>query len=209
MAPAPGPAPPALSPYADSAGSTGPLHLRPDPRRRIWVAPWVQNNGLGRPLFALFGLVPMAVLLVLTPAVRADVLAHQDPRRDGLTTWAFEDPWRVPVTLLVIAGMPWLHYLRGRLHRQTEADARFFAAATAVFWLVWVAAVALNLGWAWGMSFGYHVEDVSLDHTLLDLTTVMGWLLLANGLMAPFILVAALIRLVRALTGDVARPAVG
>jgi hypothetical protein len=197
------------SPYAAASRPRIPIHLRPDARRRIWVAAWVQGGVLGRPLLGLCGMVPMAVLLLIGPGLHE--LARDSPRTPPATgwegwlgEWAGNDPWRAPLTVLLFVALAGLAFLRGRLHRLSERDVRLWAAAGACFWLVWGLAVALHLAWVWGM--GGSVETTGTPAVLG--WAIVAWLALgANALVAPYAGVAALIRLRRALGGDVARPA--
>ncbi|MGP3966839.1 hypothetical protein [Streptomyces sp. 6N223] len=201
----------AHSPYAASSRPRLPIHLRPDPLRRIWLAPWVQGGALGRPLLSLCGLVPMALLLPIGPDLHA--LARDSPRTPPATgwegrlgEWAEHDAWRAPLTLLLLTALAGLAYLRGRLQRHSEREARAWAAAGACYWLLWSLAVVLNLAWVWGIGAG--VETTGTPATLG--WAIVAWLALcANALAAPYATVAALVRLRRALTGDVARPVAG
>jgi serine/threonine protein kinase len=217
--PQPSPTPPrVVSPYAPYAAYATPpsrrvpIHLRHDPLRRIWLAPWVQRGALGRPLLSLLGLIPMVMLVLMSGRLKEVARDHPlIPPADGLAgdfaRFAHNDGLLSPLTLLLVAALVWLAYRRRTLQRHTVRHARAWAAAAAVYWLAWSAAVVIHFVWLTGL---FATMD---DFENADVPTVV-WLsagaylvLCANALVTPFATVAACVRLSRALSGDVARPA--
>jgi hypothetical protein len=206
-----------VSPYAPYAtvpppSRRVPIHLRYDALRQIWLAPWVQRGALGRPLLSLFGLMPMVALLLANGRLHRVERDHpRIPRPKGgfeghFVRFADDDGWCLPLTLLLLAALVWLAYRRGGLQRHTLGHARVWAASTAVFWLVWSAAVVGHAVWLTGL---FATID---DFENADVPDVL-WLgacaymaLVACALVTPFVTVAAFVRLSRALSGDVARP---
>ncbi|MGP3966829.1 serine/threonine-protein kinase [Streptomyces sp. 6N223] len=216
--PQPSPPPrPAVSPYAPYAAYAappsrqGPIHLRHDPLRRIWLAPWVQRGALGRPLLSLFGLIPMVMLLLASRRLKEVAREHPlIPPADGLAgdlaRFADNDGLFPPLTLLLVAALVWLAYRRRTLQRHTERHARAWAAASAVYWLAWSAAVVGHLAWLTGLLATMDDFKNGDVPTVLWLSAGAWMALFANALVTPFATVAAFVRLSRALSGDVARP---
>lgn len=180
------------------------------PGERVRIAPWVRRSVLGHPLLSLLGLLPMLVLLVAGADLKAHAREHPARQQDSawwqsLTHWAMdEDGWRVPLTVLLVVVLVGLQYFRARLERYPVPGTRTWTAVVGGFWLLW--SVMVPLTWFWVMGVGDGAEEELAGEWFLHTVSGTWWVLLATMPAAPFMAVAAVIRLLRGLFGDVARP---
>ncbi|MDX6316025.1 MAG: hypothetical protein QOF44_5489 [Streptomyces sp.] len=193
----------------DVAWHKEPLHLRPDPRRRTWVAPWVQRGALGKPLLCLIALVPLTVLLWigsdLVELRRQHPRAGMDSGIQRLSEWALSDGWRAPLTVLLLLALVVLQVFRGRLQRHPGYVIRLWAAAGAVYWMLVSVTVVLAALWTLGLGWS---TDTQVNTGVMTTAGITFYVLAVECLVAPVTLIGGLVRLVSSLTGPVARPAV-
>ncbi|MFF3469034.1 serine/threonine-protein kinase [Streptomyces sp. NPDC001984] len=202
--------PPPSRPPAGEARVSTRMASADGPAELVRIAPWVRRSALGHPLLSLLGLLPMLALLVAGADLKAHAREHPATQQDNawwqkLTHWAMdEDGWRVPLTVLLVVVLVGLQYFRARLERYPVPGTRTWTAVLGGFWLLW--SVMVPLTWFWVMGVGDGAEEELVSEWFL--TTVNGtwWVLLANMPAAPFMAVTAVIRLLRGLFGDVARP---
>lgn len=234
IAPPAGPAPP--TGFGSRPGFTAPTHSSPPPPTRapssrrpskearaptgtapasgpaeqVWIAPWVRSWALGHPLLSLFGLLPMSVLLVAGPGLKAQAREHPTTDKDSrwwqeLHHWAMnDDGWRVPWMVVLIVALVALQYFRARLERCSVHGIRTWTAATGGFWLLWSVMVPQTMFWVMGA--GDAGEEELLSDWLVNTVNVTWCALLAITLAAPFTAVAGVIRVLRGFFGDVGRP---
>ncbi|GGY35175.1 serine/threonine-protein kinase [Streptomyces djakartensis] len=203
--PPPSPRPPSKEPGLSAR--TAPAS---DPAEQCWIAPWVRGWLLGHPLLSLFGLLPMTVLLVVGPALKAQAREHPTTDKNPrwwleLHHWAMEDDgWRVPLTVILIVALAALQYFRARLGRRSLGGIRTWAAAIGGFWLLWSVMVPQTMFWVMGV--GDATEEDLMSAWAFNTVSVTWWTLLALTLVAPFTAVAGLVRVLRGFFGDVGRP---
>ncbi|WP_046498636.1 hypothetical protein [Streptomyces odonnellii] len=82
---------------------------------------------------------------------------------------------------------------------------RIWTAAIGGFWLLWSVMVPLTLLWVMGVAES--TEENLTSEWFRNVVAGTWWVLVANMLAVPFMAVAAVIRLLRGLFGDVARSA--
>jgi hypothetical protein len=110
------------------------------------------------------------------------------------------------LTLLLIPTLIWLNYRHGRLDRTTVRHVRVWAGFAAGYWLVWVGEVVLNSVWLIGIYAAGNWLHADTGGDPIVAWAVAAVPLLIVALVTPFTTIAALARLVRALTGDVGQP---
>ncbi|MFE4826766.1 serine/threonine-protein kinase [Streptomyces sp. NPDC056672] len=203
--------PPSSMPSLPSVGLAEVPTRSPGPPGQVWVAPLVRRSLLGHPLLSLLGLTPMFVLLVTGSEFKAHAREHPEAGEEtfpvpGLITWAMDDDgWRVPLTVLLIVVLVGLQYFRARLERYPVVGTRIWTAAIGGFWLLWSVMVPLTLLWVMGVAES--TEENLTSEWFRNVVAGTWWVLAANMLAVPFMAVAAVIRLLRGLFGDVARSA--
>jgi len=172
----------------------------------------VRRPVLGHPLLSLLGLTPMFALLVTGSDLKADAREHpataegRSPVVLDLINWAMDDDgWRVPLTVFLIVVLVGLQYFRARLERYPVVGTRIWTAAIGGFWLLWSVMVPLTILWIMGV--GESAEEDLTSEWFRNVISGTWWVLVANMLAVPFMAVAAVIRLLRGLFGDVARSA--
>ncbi|SFC69868.1 serine/threonine-protein kinase [Streptomyces aidingensis] len=217
----PGPQPQYVNPYAAPprpwpAVPGGPVRPMPqaDPRRRVWIAPWVQGKGLGRPLLALWGLIPLAVLFLVRDAAAELAVRHPAPSGEWadsaeLVRWAVEDRGAPLVLVVPLAvAMAFLQSFRGGLYRRPAGAVRAWTALGAAFWMLWCLVIWTGVVWALGIVTALDEDAVrEPDAGVFAVFGLAALALAAVGLAAVGVFFAALARLIRGLAGDVARPA--
>ncbi|WP_457430619.1 protein kinase domain-containing protein [Streptomyces sp. QTS52] len=204
-------APPTYRPPAQPRPA-GPraLPAHPGPRRQVvWVNPWVRRGPLSHPLLSLFGLSPAAVLLVTGASLKALVRDHPTSSVgtgwEDLTEWAMtDDGWRLPSMLILIAMLIVLQYFRARLERYPVTVTRTWTVVIGCFWLLLTGTVVANFLWLIGTAAG--AEADAGNNGLLFVRGLMTAVLFLDGLVVVPVAVAALIRVLRGVVGDVARP---
>jgi hypothetical protein len=179
----------------------------------VVVAPWVRGRLLGRPMLSLWGLIPMAGLQVIAPMKQELVRRYPEDAAGidyvGLAEWAQGSSSLLPLTALLALALIWLQYRWTRLERYAERDLRIWTAASAAYWLLWTAAIALNAAWYAGMEDAFRDEvraDVAnsfVEHSYLTLDRGVGISLFCLAGVAAFVVVPAVVRLGRALTHDI------
>ncbi|WP_405987326.1 serine/threonine-protein kinase [Streptomyces sp. NBC_00872] len=204
-------APPAYQPPAQPRPA-GPraVPAHPGPRQQVWVNPWVRRGPLSHPLLSLFGLAPATVLLVTGSSLKAIAHDHTSSSLElggwkDLTEWAMtDDGWRLPLTLLLIVMLIVLQYFRARLEQYPVAVTRSWNVAIGCFWLLLTGTVIANFLWLMGRAAG--AEEDAGDGRLLLLRGLVSAVLMLDGLVTVPVAVAAFIRVLRGVFGDVARP---
>ncbi|MGO4418913.1 serine/threonine-protein kinase, partial [Streptomyces sp. MCAF7] len=181
-----------------------------DPQSRVVrLREWVRGGGLGRPALSMWGLVPMLVLPLMASKLRTIVRDYPETPDNidfgGLSAWAQHNDWFMPVPVLLVLGLLGLQYTGARLQRYSERGVRLWAAAGAVYWLVWSGSVALSVAWMLGMDDGLS-GDAATPHTsgaFIALHVCVMLALCGNAIAAPFVGIGAVARLNRALTHEV------
>ena len=204
------PAPYRPSPYAPAdPWRKPPIHLRPDPKRLNWLAPWVQNHPLGKPLLGLIALIPMTLLLLISSDL-ADTQRkyHRASMGNGmrsLSEWAVGDNWHAPLTVLLLLSLIGLQVYRGRLQRYPVQVIRIWIAASAVYWMLLSVTAVLAVLWAVGMAWS---TDAPSDANQTAVTAALICYVLGFAcVLSPFTLIGGLVRLGRSMTAIVAQPA--
>ncbi|MFD4316661.1 serine/threonine-protein kinase [Streptomyces sp. NPDC058548] len=154
------------------------------------------TTGLGRPALGLFYLLPMVAFLagggdLMNRAVDHPSLSDQ---ADGPYQWAMNDWWRVPATLLLIAVMVGLHGYRRRLATASPGRVRLWSAGVALYWIALVGVLTLHLLWFMFVHNGYEYGDSGLHYLWWVGFPVM----VLGGGFSPVVLIAAVVRLVKA-----------
>lgn len=188
------PSPTAVLPGRSPAGPARARAASGAPSRRA-VAVRALTMGLGRPLYGLFFLIPVVVLLVggFDLLDRAAQYPSESERESGAHRWAMNDWWRFPVTLLLFAAMAWLHVYRKRLMTVPPVRVRLWSAGIGLYWIALMAGTALHLAW-----FVIVHEDMPYeagDHPLMWVATPM--IIIGVGV-SPVLLIASVLRMVRA-----------
>ncbi|ADI07567.1 serine/threonine protein kinase [Streptomyces bingchenggensis BCW-1] len=181
-----------------------------DPQSRVVrLREWVRGGGLGSPALSMWGLVPMLVLPLMAPKLRTIVRDYPETPDNidfgGLSEWAQHNDWFMPVPALLVLALLGLQYTGARLQRYSERGIRIWAAAGAVYWLLWSGSVALSAAWMLGMDDGLS-GDAATPHTNGAYIALHVCLMLAlggNAIAAPFVGIGAVARLNRALTHEV------
>ncbi|MDT0344833.1 hypothetical protein [Streptomyces litchfieldiae] len=187
------------------------------PARETLIAPWVRGGALARPALSLWGLISLGGLLVFTPELRALVRDYPESADNidfgGLAEWAQGNQWVTPLTgvltgvLLIALGS--LRYAGRRLRASTERGIRLWVAAGAAYWLLWAGAIGLSTVWFLGMDDGLSGDAARASAAPAHLAAHVGvgLALSVNAVVVPFVGIGALVRLTRALGGEVSLPA--
>ncbi|MEU9703694.1 serine/threonine-protein kinase [Streptomyces sp. NPDC047981] len=152
------------------------------------------SYGLGRPLYALFFLIPMVVFLVggvdlMDRAMRYPSVSDQ---QQGPFQWATDAWWRVPGTLALFAAMVGLHLYRRRLLTVPAGRVRLWTAGVGLFWIALIAMTVLHVLWVMFVENG---ADIGGEHWLLWVALPV---MILGGGTAPLILGASVIRIAKA-----------
>ncbi|MFG2299009.1 serine/threonine-protein kinase [Streptomyces sp. NPDC048603] len=180
--------PPAGPARARAASSTA------SSRRKVAIR--ALTTGLGRPLYGLFFLIPVVVLLIggFDLLDRAAQYPSESEQQSGAHQWAMNDDWwRFPVTLLLFGAMAWLHVYRKRLMTVPPVRVRLWAAGIGLYWIALIAGTALHLVW-----FMIVAEDMPYeagDHPLL--WVAIPTIIIGAGV-SPVLLIASALRIARA-----------
>ncbi|MFC9397199.1 serine/threonine-protein kinase [Streptomyces sp. NPDC057027] len=155
------------------------------------------TTGLGRPLFGLFYLVPMAAFLVggVDLLSRAEAYPSLSDQAQGPYQWAMDDWWRVPATLLLIAATAGLQGYRGRLLTVRPGRVRLWSAGVALYWIALIAVLTLHLLWFLFVHNGYDYYEHGGQHWLWWVAIPV---MVLGGGISPLVLVMSLIRLFKA-----------
>ncbi|MFF7436610.1 protein kinase [Streptomyces sp. NPDC008122] len=157
----------------------------------------VLTTGLGRPLLGILYLAPMAAFLVggVDLVRRAEAHPSLSDQAGGAYQWAMDDWWRLPATLLLIAATAGLQGYRRRLLTVPPGRVRLWSAGIAVYWIALIAVLTLHLLWFLFVHNGYDYYEDGGQHWLW---WVAGPVMILGGGFSPFVLVMAVIRLVKA-----------
>ncbi|MEV0000236.1 serine/threonine-protein kinase [Streptomyces sp. NPDC050848] len=155
------------------------------------------TTGLGRPLYGLFFLVPMAVFLfggvdLMDRAVRYPSVSDQ---QQGPFQWAMNDWWRVPGTLLLVAAMVGLHSYRRRLLTVRPGRVRLWSVGVGLFWIALCVMSVLHVLWFMFVHNGTEYMDAGGQHYLWWVALPM---MVLGGGTAPLIIGASALRIARA-----------
>ncbi|MER7534680.1 serine/threonine-protein kinase [Streptomyces sp. NPDC097704] len=157
----------------------------------------VLTTGLGRPLLGILYLAPMVAFLVggVDLVRRAEAHPSLSDQAGGAYQWAMDDWWRLPATLLLIAATAGLQTYRRRLLTVPPGRVRLWSAGIAVYWIALIAVLTLHLLWFLFVHNGYASYEDGGQHWLW---WVAGPVMILGGGFSPFVLVMAVIRLVKA-----------
>ncbi|MFF5709640.1 protein kinase [Streptomyces sp. NPDC012756] len=157
----------------------------------------VLTTGLGRPLLGILYLAPMVAFLVggVDLVRRAEAHPSLSDQAGGAYQWAMDDWWRLPATLLLIAATAGLQGYRRRLLTVPPGRVRLWSAGIAVYWIALIAVLTLHLLWFLFVHNGYASYEDGGQHWLW---WVAGPVMILGGGFSPFVLVMAVIRLVKA-----------
>ncbi|MEV0445904.1 serine/threonine-protein kinase [Streptomyces spectabilis] len=186
----------ALLPGWSPSGPTRPRAASSVASAQREVAVRSLTMGLGRPLYGLFFLIPVVALLIggFDLLDRAAQYPSESEVESGAHQWAMNDDWwRFPLTVLLFGAMAWLHVYRKRLMTVPPVRVRLWSAGIGLYWIALLAGTALHI--AWFMIVDEDMPDEAGEHPLLWVALPVivigaGW--------SPFLLVASLLRIVRA-----------
>ncbi|MEU6877276.1 serine/threonine-protein kinase [Streptomyces sp. NPDC046712] len=179
------PAGPARARAASSAASS---------RRKVAIR--ALTMGLGRPLYGLFFLIPVVVLLIggFDLLDRAAQYPSESEQQSGAHQWAMNDDWwRFPVTLVLFGAMAWLHVYRKRLMTVPPVRVRLWSAGIGLYWIALIAGTTLHLTWFMIVHEGMSYE--AGEHPFI--WVAMPMIIIGAGV-SPVLLIASVLRIVRA-----------
>ncbi|MEU4272766.1 serine/threonine-protein kinase [Streptomyces sp. NPDC026092] len=150
--------------------------------------------GLGRPLYALFFLLPMVVFLIggVDLMDRAMRYPSESDQEQGPFQWAADAWWRVPGTLALFAAMVGLHLYRRRLLTVPPGRVRLWTVGVGLFWIALIAMTVMHVLW---VMFVENAAAYGGEHWLLWVALPM---MILGGGTAPLILGASVIRIAKA-----------